>query len=238
MILLLAGITLLLIAAFRVRRRFSGRRFFGRRRVHRTRVCDQSIFNLIHRLSLVFLRQSIGLSVLLIALAVFRFQFLKATPPRRPARSRRRSGMQARRSLAVFLLIFVMLAVGIATVGYLFLPKLCARVSRQAEGQISGIAALKVAALQDWRQERLADAELLYRNPAFKRWCSALSITRLTPRRRPNFRPGWIVTRSTGSMTGFSCSTRGVERLSAPPTPEPVPAYLTQETAAILSAGK
>lgn len=67
----------------------------------------------------------------------------------------------------VLVLVFVCLAAGIMTVGYLSYRAYAAQYRTQAESQLSAIADLKVAELAQWRSERLGDAGLIFENAAF-----------------------------------------------------------------------
>jgi len=72
-----------------------------------------------------------------------------------------------KRTLAVYIFIFILLAAGIAISGYLSYRNFEQEFRLQTEHQLSAIAELKVSGLVNWRKERLADAEVLYQNPAF-----------------------------------------------------------------------
>jgi PAS domain S-box-containing protein len=72
-----------------------------------------------------------------------------------------------KRTLTIFIFIFVLLTAGIAIGGYLSYRNYEAQFRAQAEHQLSSIAELKVNELVNWRKEQLADAELLHQNPVF-----------------------------------------------------------------------
>jgi signal transduction histidine kinase len=72
-----------------------------------------------------------------------------------------------KRAWAVFALIFILLASGIAAVGYISYRNFEKSFHAQAEQQLTSIAKLKVYELSGWRKERLGDAEILCKNPVF-----------------------------------------------------------------------
>jgi PAS domain S-box-containing protein len=146
---------------------------------------------------------------------------------------------QARRSLAMFLLIFVLMTAGIAAVGYLSYQNYERQFRAQAESQIASIAELKVDELQDWRHERLADAEMLYRNPAFSERVQRYLENPADVQAQAALR-SWLDKYQAYDQYDrvFLLDTDGVERISSPATPEPVAAHLVQEIAAVLSAGQ
>ncbi|MCX6901517.1 MAG: PAS domain S-box protein [Verrucomicrobia bacterium] len=67
----------------------------------------------------------------------------------------------------VFLLIFVLLATGIVTVGYLYYRHYEKQYRVEEEHQLSAIAELKVDELVQWRKERMTDGAIFLKNPSF-----------------------------------------------------------------------
>jgi PAS domain S-box-containing protein len=80
-----------------------------------------------------------------------------------------REAESATRALYTFVLVFVLLATGIVTAGYLYYRNYEKRYRSEIEHQLSAIAGLKVDELVQWRQERMGDAAVLYRNSNFSR---------------------------------------------------------------------
>ena len=72
-----------------------------------------------------------------------------------------------RRSLYVTIMIFVVLAFGIFTGGYLFYRNYEIKFRTGIENQLSSIANLKVDQIVQWRKERLADAAIFFENSNF-----------------------------------------------------------------------
>jgi PAS domain S-box-containing protein len=74
---------------------------------------------------------------------------------------------ESRRTGWSFLLIFVVLASGIISVGYLAYQSFERHFRVEMERQLTAIADLKVSELVQWRMERLGDGDLFFKNPAF-----------------------------------------------------------------------
>ena len=72
-----------------------------------------------------------------------------------------------KRTLTAFILLFIVLTAGISLGGYLSFNNFEQQFRAQAESQLLAVAQLKVNDLANWRKERLADAEMLHRNPVF-----------------------------------------------------------------------
>ena len=71
------------------------------------------------------------------------------------------------RYLLILALIFVLLAAGVIIAGYRYYANYAANYGVLVENQLSSIAEMKSADLAHWRQERLGDAGLFYKNTAF-----------------------------------------------------------------------
>jgi len=71
------------------------------------------------------------------------------------------------RYLLILALIFVLLAAGVIIAGYRYYANYAANYRVLLENQLSTIAELKTADLAHWRQERVGDASLFYKNPSF-----------------------------------------------------------------------
>jgi len=63
------------------------------------------------------------------------------------------------------LIIFLLLATGIGTSGYLYYAQQKEHLRKETGNNLSSIADLKVKQIANWREERLADAEAIYNNP-------------------------------------------------------------------------
>jgi PAS domain S-box-containing protein len=71
------------------------------------------------------------------------------------------------RASYTLLLVFVLLAGGIVTSGFLYYRNYETRHRTEVERQLSAVADLKVAELVKWRSERIADAEIIFKNDTF-----------------------------------------------------------------------
>jgi len=238
--LLLAGIALLLVTAWRLRRQFWGQALWltGAGLIAFVFAVN-SIFHLMPQAGFNLFTPGLGLSLLLIALAVFRFQFLKRAPAAGSDPKIQALTAQTQRSLAIILLIFIVMTAGLATLGYLSYQNYESQFRAQEENQLTAIAALKVNGLAAWRRERLGDAEILHQNPAF----SALVQRYLDdPADAPAQAElqGWLDKyQSYGQYDRLILlDAAGAERMASPVTSEPATAYLINEAAAILRAGQ
>ena len=72
-----------------------------------------------------------------------------------------------KRTLAVYIFVFILLVAGIALSGYISYINFEQQFRDLAGRQLSSIAELKTNELVDWRRGRMADAEMLYQNHAF-----------------------------------------------------------------------
>ncbi len=151
---------------------------------------------------------------------------------------RRASGDNSITGFAL-VLIFLLLASGIVTTGWLFYRSSAQRYRAEMEHQLSAIAELKVAELTQWRRERLGDGALLLENAA---------LTALV--RRFFDKPEdvdaqrqlkvWLGKYAQDSQYDrvLLLDALGTERLTASANPEPVAAHLAQEVATVLQSGR
>ena len=105
----------------------------------------------------------------------------------------------------LFLLIFVLLAVGIVATGIFYYRNYERQFRTEAEQQLTAIAELKVGELSQWRKERLGDATTLHYNPALTQLVRRFFAS---PRMRTpsgSCRCGSENTRLKVRMTGSSC---------------------------------
>ena len=237
LLLLLGGIALLLSVAWRRRRQFPGQALLLAGAGLTALVFGiNSILNLIPQIEFSLFSPGIGLSTLLIALAVYRFQFLKAAPA---AGADPAVLAQSGRSLVTFVLAFAVLAAVIAAAGYTSYLNYQQQLQHQIENELSSIAAFKVHRLQDWRKEQLKDAELLYQNSAFSALAQRALATPPDAQAQAEFQ-AWLDHFRAAKQYDriFLLDAAGVERFSAPPSTEPIAAHLTQEAAGASNAGQ
>lgn len=67
----------------------------------------------------------------------------------------------------IFLIIFILLASGILTAGYFYYQHYEKNFRIEVENQLSSIADLKASQLEQWRKERIGDAEIFFNNHIF-----------------------------------------------------------------------
>ena len=75
-------------------------------------------------------------------------------------------GQSRHRAAQVFLLVSLLLAAGMATVGYLYYRNFADNYRAKAEQALAAFGDLKVNELQQFRQERMGDAGILFKNAA------------------------------------------------------------------------
>jgi len=74
-----------------------------------------------------------------------------------------------KRALIVFVSIFVLLALSVVAVGYMYYISFKTQFRAQTERQLASIAELKMNELANWRKERLIDANFIYANVTFSK---------------------------------------------------------------------
>lgn len=72
-----------------------------------------------------------------------------------------------RRSTYILVVTFVMLAASIITAGYFYIRHFERNYRTEIENQLSAIAAMKTEGLEDWREDYLRDAAVLFNNASF-----------------------------------------------------------------------
>lgn len=176
-----------------------------------------------------------GLYFGLVLAGILRFDFLKKPlasggVPFQPAEFRERR-------LQVLLgLVLGLSGIGIMVAGYLSYTNFRQDFRKQIDEQLSAIADLKLDRLQEWRAERMGDAEVLHQSPVF----AALVQTYLeNPEdgQTVDMLQAWLdsLCRAYGYDRVSFMDTQGNERLFSPNTPEPVDLHLTQNMADALN---
>jgi PAS domain S-box-containing protein len=137
------------------------------------------------------------------------------------------------------LLLFLVLAAGIITAGYLFYRSYARNFRGEVERGLSSIAELKVGQLVQWRKERLADASVFYRNRAFSGLVERLLKTPADTDVRGRIL-SWLdrVQDAYRYDRVFILDAQGIERLAVPGTPELVASHLLQQIPEILRSNK
>jgi signal transduction histidine kinase len=138
-----------------------------------------------------------------------------------------------------FILIFVLLAAGIITAGYLSFRSYEKRLRAVAEQQLSSIADLKAGELVQWRKERLGDASIFFRNPAFSSLVER-SFKKPDDRKTRKQVQTWLnkVQEHYQYDRIFLLDARGGLRMSAPEAPEQVSSTILRRAFEILRSGQ
>ncbi len=142
-----------------------------------------------------------------------------------------------KRTLAVYLTIFILLAAGIAAVSNLTYQNYQKQFRAQVESQLGMIGSIKADELQDWRNERMADAGLFYRNENFSEQVQFFLENPQDAEARAKLLT-WMEKIAVFPEYNrvFLLDTQGVERISIPATPEVVPADLVEQASASLAS--
>jgi len=148
-------------------------------------------------------------------------------------------GVKDKRTLSVLILIFVLLATGIITTGYLYYQGQAKQYRKQIEHQLAAIAELKVSEIVLWRKERLGDAAAFYKNAAFSHLVQNFFKKSVDVKARDQLQ-SWLrqVQAAYQYERVFLLDAQGVERMSVPDTPEPGDLYLSQNAFQILRSGQ
>lgn len=138
-----------------------------------------------------------------------------------------------------FLLVFILLAMGILTGGYLAYDNYGRNSRAQSERQLSAIAELKVDQLVQYRNERLGDGSVLFKNPAFsnlvRRYIERTNYA--DAQRRLQI---WLDKICAASQYDrvFLLDSHGVARISSAGRLEPVSVVTRERASEVLLSGK
>ena len=237
LILLLIGILVILITAWRTRRYHRGEMFLlALGALSALLISLIPTFNLSSPTTFNLFTPGIGLSSLLCGLALFQVHTLRHTHPEVPLSH---YNDQEKSTLAAFLFVFILFVSGIAAVSFLTYQNYEKQFLTQVENQLSAIASLKVRQLQDWRSERLADASLFYQNEDFSKLVQHClenpgdvgAKNRLT---------GWLEKIQTNPEYErvFLLDANAHEWASSPTTLEMPDEHLTEQVSSILASGQ
>nr|NJM04449.1 PAS domain S-box protein [Desulfobacula sp.] len=197
-----------------------------------------ALFNLLPKGSFNPTIPGLAMGAGLAAVAILRFDFLKkplasGKVPAQPAE------LRERRVQVLLALIFGLSGIGIISAGYLSYTNFRQDFRKQIDDQLSAIADLKLDSLQEWRTERLGDAEVLHQSPAF----AALVKTYLeNPKdgQTKGMLQVWLdsLCRAYDYDRVFFMDTQGHERLFSPNIPESPDPHLIRDGAAALDQGR
>ncbi len=132
-------------------------------------------------------------------------------------------------SLALFFLIFIVLAAGIVGAGYVYYRNFRAQFRTEVKSNLSAIADMKIDELARWRAERLSDAGVLFKNPAFSVLVQR-ALEQPDPTGALNRLKVWLAAIKNAYHYDrvFLLDAQGLERAAAPDTPETVAPHLKE----------
>jgi PAS domain S-box-containing protein len=238
MILMLASIALLLDTARRVWRPHRRQALLmAAASLVAFVVAAFSTFNWLPRIGFNIFTPGLGLSCGLVALAVLRFDFLKSSPTPKAGAAANRIDEHTGRALAVFLLVFALMAAGIISLGFLFFRDYKDHFRVQAEDQLRAINRMKITKLTEWRQERLGDARIFAQNQAFAALVERFLARPADIQARTRLE-AWLGSYQTYGQYDrlFLVDIRGQQRISAPAAPAEYAEHMEKDTRTALSS--
>jgi PAS domain S-box-containing protein len=144
-----------------------------------------------------------------------------------------------RRAKWSFLLIFLLLAAGIVTLGYRYYRNYERQFRAAAEQQLLAIAELKVSELTRWREERMADGAIFYQNPSFSalvRRCLAQPADADAQRQLLDWLGKYPASKEFNQVRLLD--TQGVSRMTIPAGRPPASSYILQQSQEVLLSGQ
>jgi PAS domain S-box-containing protein len=144
-----------------------------------------------------------------------------------------------RRAANRLILVFILLATGILSSGYFYYLSYEKQFRSEVERHISAIAEIKVEEIVDWREERLGDAAVFYKNAAFSALVHRF-FNNQQDQEAKQFLKAWVGHFKSAYQYDrvLLLDTRGVARISAPDSPEPVAPHLLQNASEAMRSGK
>jgi PAS domain S-box-containing protein len=132
-------------------------------------------------------------------------------------------------SMVIFFLIFIVLAAGIIGAGYVYYRNFREQFRTEVKNNLSTIADLKKGELAEWRSQRLKDAEVLFKNPAFSILVQR-SLEQPDPTGALNRLKAWLdaIKNAYQYDRVFLLDAQGRERASAPEISEAVAPHVKE----------
>jgi PAS domain S-box-containing protein len=195
-------------------------------------------FNLLPKGSINPTVPGLALAAFLAAAAIFRFDFLKKTPSEQEE-TNQIAETRGNRALALFLLIYALMACGLTAFGIISYQNYQAKFHLQVEKQLLSVVDLKVRGLTEWRSERLADANLLEQNPVFAGLVQNF-LNNPGDANSAGDLQTWLDSLRKGYKYEriFLLDPHAVERLASPATPEAFSGDLADLEQTVLKAGR
>ena len=166
--LVLAGIALLFLAAWKLRHEYASQAaLLALAGLTASFFVANTLFGFFPNSEINPFTPGIGLSVTLVALAVFRYQFLRRAPAAESLPRLTQLAASERSAMALLVLILLLIVTGLSAGAYFSYSNYERQFRAQVEKQLASIVQIKSSQIQDWRAERLGDGEILSKNPAF-----------------------------------------------------------------------
>lgn len=236
--LMLTGIAAILITAWQQRQKYLGQSillFAGS--IVGILATILPMFGLLKGVKYNIFIPFIGLSTIFFGLAIMQFKFLTQSPVSdRPTNvsTLKKKDIQG---ISLFLIIFMIMISGIATIGYFSYNVYTIKVFDQVGYQLKAISSLKIKGLTSWRQERFNDAIALSKNLVFSRMINDYLSEGYTPETALQLQR-WLEEMQT--TYGYSRVTfidaDGRERISSPLSTIPYGEHLREEIAKALES--
>lgn len=237
--LMLTGIAAILITAWQQRQKYLGQSillFAGS--IVGILATILPMFGLLKGVKYNIFIPFIGISTIFFGLAIMQFKFLTQSPVSdRPTNvsTLKKKDIQG---ISLFLIIFMIMISGIATIGYFSYKAYSIKVFDQVENQLKAVSSLKIKGLTYWRQERFNDAVALIKNPVFSGMIKDYLSEGYTPETALQLQR-WLEEMQT--TYGYSRVTfidaEGRERISSPLSMIPYGEHLREEIAKALESG-
>jgi len=139
----------------------------------------------------------------------------------------------------ILLLIFIFMSAGILVAGHLFYSNYQKYHRAQVEHQLSAIADLKAGELMQWRKERIGDANLLFRNPAFSNLVQSYIEHPENVEASEQLRTWLYHYLQYGQYEKIMLlDVQGAARIVIPDTAEPIPHHIPRDASNALQSGK
>jgi len=148
-------------------------------------------------------------------------------------------GAKGNLSSRLLILIFVILAAGILVGGYLFYSSYEKNYVAQVGLQLSAVGDLKAGELEQWRKERIGDANLLFGNPAFSGLVQRYFEHPDDVDAREQLRSWLTSLQANDQYTDvYLLDQQGAGRVFSIDTAEPVPRHIPKDAQQALQTGK
>jgi len=237
--LMIAGITAILITAWQQRHKYLGQSIllFAGSAVGIVATILPT-FGLLKGVKYNTFIPLIGLSTLLFGLAIMQFRFLTQAPVRENQTNVSKLLNRDIQGISIFLIIFMIMISGIATIGYFSYKAYSIKIFDQVENQLKAVSSLKIKGLAYWRQERFNDAVAITNNQVFSTMIEdylSAGYTSESAQQLQRWLKEMQMTNMYSRITFIDAE--GRERISSPQSTIPYGEHLHKEVAKVLTSG-